>query len=246
MCEDRGEPSQGIEAIQSTIALFDMHNTNTKIMISGFRDIHKILEFPGAHGFSLTREQIVTAQLPTTRPYRIPLRSASSLPENAITQAKDAKWPPRFFDSTEAGGSNGSFIRYFSSRLQTILSSTQSDLFYHTCRGLRDFLAVIRGDVVNYRIFMMQLSGPRTGLPTLAREGVRGLRRRVNLRKDLRSAEVEWKGTITGRLLPDVEWKTAKVDKCDAWITPDGRIEAQIPEQWDRRKAASMNVYADH
>lgn len=93
---------------------------------------------------------------------------------------------------------------------------------------------------------MMQLSGPRTGLPTLAREGVRGLRRRVNLRKDLRSAEVEWKGTITGRLLPDVEWKTAKVDKCDAWITPDGRIEAQIPEQWDRRKAASMNVYADH
>ena len=93
---------------------------------------------------------------------------------------------------------------------------------------------------------MMQLSGPRTGLPTLAREGVKGLGRRVNLRKDLKSAEAEWKSTITGRLLPDVEWKTAKVDKCEARITSDGRIEAQIPEQWDRRKAASMNVYADY
>ena len=237
---------QGIEAVQSTIALFDMHSTDTKIMISGFRDIRKILELPGAHGFSLTREQIVAARLPTTRPCRVPPRSVSSLPESAITRAKDAKWPPLFFDPTETGGSNGSFTRYFSSRLQTILLSTQSDLFYHTCLAFRDFLAIIRDDVVNYRIFMMQLSGPRTGLPILAREGMKELRRRVNLRKDLKSAEAEWKGTIAGRLLPDVEWKTAKVDKCEAWITPDGRIQAQIPEQWDRRKAASMNIYADY
>lgn len=246
MYEDRGEPLQGIKAVQSTIALFDMHNVNTKIMISGFRDIRKILEFPGAHGFSLTKEQIVAAQLPTTRSSHIPSHSVSSLPESTMTLAKDAKWPPQFFDPAEAGGSNGSFIRHFSSRLQTILLSTQTDLFYHTCLALRDFLVVVRDDVVNYRIFMMQLSNSRTGLPTLAREGVRGLGRRVNLWKDLRSAEIEWKGTITGRFLPDVEWKTAKVDKCEAWITPDGRIEAQIPEQWDRRKAANMNVYATY
>lgn len=205
-------------------------------MISGFRDIRKISEFPGAHGFSISKEQIVASQFPTTRSCRVPPQSASSLPENAITQAKDAKWPSQFFDPTEAGGSNGSFIRHFSSRLQTILLSTQSDLFFHTCHALRDFSAVIRDDVVNYRIFMMQLSNPHTSLPTLAREGVRGLRRRVNLRKDLRSAEMEWKGTITGRFLPDVEWRAAKVDKCEAWITPDGGIEAWIPERWDRRK----------
>ena len=233
--------------IQSTIALFDMHNVNTKIMISAFRDTQKIFDFPGAHGFSLTKEQIVAAQLLTTQSCRIPPQSAISLPENAISLAKDAKWPPRFFDTTEVGGSNGTFVRYFSSRLQTILLSTQSDLFYHTCLAIRDFLVVIRDDVVNYRIFMMQLSNPHVGLQTLAREGVRGLKRRVNLRKDLRSAEIEWKGTLAGRLLPDVEWKTAKVDKCEVWITVDGRIEAQIPEQWDRRKAAgSVKVYASH
>ena len=222
-----------------------MHDASTKIMISGFRDILKILEFPGAHGFSLTKEQIVAAQRPTTRPRRTLSRSPSSLPENAITQAKDAKWPPQLFDPTEAGGSNGRFGWHFPSRLQTILLSTQSDLFCHTSLALRDFFAVIRDEVVNYRIFMLQLSGPRTGLPTLAREGVRGLMRRVNLRQDLRRAEIEWKATITGRVLPDVEWRAARVEHCEAWITPDGRIVAQIPEQWDRRKAANMNVYAD-
>ena len=243
---DRGELSQGIETIQSTIALFDTHDVSTKIMISGFRDIHKILEFPGAHGFSLTKEQILAAKHRTPHPHHIQPQSASSLPENAIALAKDAKWPPQFFDSTEAGGSNGSFVRCFSSRLQTILLSTQTDLFYHTCLALRDFLTVVRDDIVNYRIFMIQLSNPRTGLQTLAREGVKGLRRRVNMRKDLKSAETEWKSTITGRLLPDVEWKALKVDRCEAWITADGKIGAQIPEQWDRRKAASMNVYADY
>ncbi|KAF9644207.1 hypothetical protein BDM02DRAFT_3122257 [Thelephora ganbajun] len=222
-----------------------MHNVTTKIMISGFRDIRRILEFPGAHGFSLTKEQIVAAKLPTTRSYYVPPQSASSLSEGVVAQAKDVKWPPQFFDTTEAGGSSGSFIRCFSSKLQTILVSTQTDLFYHTCLALRDFLAIIRDDVVNYRIFMMQLSNPHTGIPTLAREGIKGLRRRVNLRKDLGGAEAEWKSTITGRFLPDVEWRTAKVDKCETWITADGRIKAQIPEQWDRRKAASVNVYAD-
>ena len=247
MYEDCGERSQGIEAIQSTIALFDMHNVNTKIMISGFRDTRKIFGFPGAHGFSLTKEQIVAAQLPTTQSCRIPPQSALSLPENAITLAKDAKWPPRFFDATEAGGSNGTFVRYFPSRLQTTLLSAQSDLFRHIRHGIGAFLAVVRDNVVNYRILMMQLSNPRTGLQTLAREGVRGLRRKVNLRKDLRSAEMEWKDTIAGRLLPDVEWQTTKMDKCEVWITADGRIEAQIPEQWDRRKAASsVNIYVDH
>jgi len=65
------------------------------------------------------------------------------------------------------------------------------------------------------------------------------------MRKDLKTAETEWRGTIAGRLLPDVEWNTAKVDRCEAWITADGRIGAQIPEKWDRRKAASMNMFAD-
>jgi len=214
-------------------------------MISGFHDIRRILEFPGADGFSLRKEQIVIAKVSTARSCRVPPRPPSSLPENMIAQAKAMKWPPQFFDPTKAGGSNGSFTLHFPPRLQSIVLSAQSDLFFCTSNALRDFFAVIRDDVVNYRIFMLQLSGPRTGLPTLAREGVRGLRRRVNLRKDLRSAEVEWKGTITGRVLPDIEWRTARVDKCEAWITRDGGILAQIPEQWDRRRAASMNVYAD-
>ena len=243
MYEDRGEHSQGVEAIQSTIALFDMHNVDTKIMISGFRDTRKIFEFPGAHGFSLTKEQIVAARLPTAQSCRIPSQSALSLPENAITLAKDAKWPPGFFDVTEAGGSNGIFIRYFSSRLQSILSSTQKDLFYHTHLATRDFMAMIRDDVVNYKIFMMQLLHPRTGLQILTREGVKGLKKRVDLRKDLRSGEKEWKGTVTGRLFPDVEWNIARVNRCEAWVTSDGRVEALIPEQWDRRNAASMNIY---
>ena len=241
--EDRGGRSQGIEAIQSTIALFDMHKIDTKIMISGFRDIRRILEFPGADGFSLNKEQIVAAQTPTTQPCSVPPQSASSLPENPVTQAKDAKWPPRFFDRTEAGGSGGRFIRHFSSRLQTILLSTQTDLFYHTCLALRDFTSIIRDDVVNYRIFMMQLSHPYIGLSILTREGVKGLRARVNLRKDWRIAEAEWRCTVTGRWSPDVEWKTARVDKCEAWINADGIIEARIPEQWDRRKPVSVNIY---
>jgi len=240
---DRGELSQAIEGIQSTIALFGMHNTDTKIMISGFCDIRKILAFPGAHGFSLTKDQIVGAKLPTPQSWSIPSRFPSSLPENAIAQAKEVKWPPQFFESIDAGGSNGSFIRHFSSRFQTILSSTQSDLFCHTSIALQDFFAIIRDDVVNYRLFMLQLSGQRTGLPALAREGVRGLRRKVNLRRDLKSAETEWKSTVTGRFMPDVEWKTGRVDKCDAWVTKNGGIVAQIPEHWDRRRAASMNVY---
>jgi len=243
--EDRGEPSQGIKAIQNTIALFDMHNVETKIMISGFRDVRRVLEFPGAHGFSVTKEQIVAARLPTARSCSVPPQSASSLPENAIAQAKEEKWPPRFFDTVEAGGSNGSFVRCFSSRFLAILLSTQRDLFYHTCLAIRDFLTLVRDDVVNYRIFMMQLSNPHAGNLTLAREGVKGFKRLVNLRRDLRSAEVEWKRTITGRVLPDVEWRPAKVDKCEVWITADGRIEAQIPQRWDRRKAASANVYSD-
>ena len=221
-----------------------MHNVKTKIMISAFRDVRRILEFPGAHGFSVTKEQIVAARLPTARPCGILPQSSSSLSELAITQVKKEKWPPQFFDTVEAGGSNGSFVRCFSSRFQMILLAMQRDLFYHTCLAIRDFLSVIRDDVVNYRIFMMQLTNPRTGSLTLAHEGVKGFRRLVNIRKDLRSAEVEWKRTITGRVLPDVEWRPAKVDKCEVWITPDGRIEAQIPERWDRRKAASMNVYA--
>ena len=234
--KDRGEPSQGIEAIQSTIALFDMHNASTRIMITGFRDIRRVLDFPGAHGFSLTKEQILSAHLPNTQPCRIPPQST---PKNAITQARSAKWPPQFFDPTETGGSNGSFVRYFPSRLQTILLSTRSDFFHHAFFALRDFLTLIRDDVVHYRILMIQLSGPRTGIPTLAREGVKGLRRRVNQRKDLGTAEAEWRDTITGRFLPEVEWRTEKVGTCDAWITPDGGIEARIPEQWDRRNAAS-------
>lgn len=220
-----------------------MHNIQTKIMISGFRDIRKILEFPGAHGFAITKEQIDAAQVPTARSCCIPPQVASSLPENAVVEAKDTKWPPRFFDTVEVGGSNGSFIRHFASRDQRILFSTQTDLFHHTSLAIRDFLTVVRDDVVNYRIFMMQLSNPQAGIPALAREGVKGFQRLVNTRMDLRKAEVEWKRTITGRFLPDIEWIPANVDKCEAWITPDGRIEAVIPEEWDRREAVSRDTY---
>jgi len=239
--DDRGERPQGIEAVQSTISLFDMHNVDTKIMISGFRDTQKIFEFPGAHGFSITKEQIVAAKLTTARSCRIP--SDLSLPKNAITLAKDAKWPPRFFDATEVRGSNGIFTRYFSSRSQSILTSTQEDLFSHTSLATRDFMAMVRDQVVNYRTYMMQLMNPRTALPTLARDGVKGLKKRVDMRKDLESGEDDWKETVVGRLLPDVNWNIARVDKCEAWITPDGRIEALIPEQWDRREAASKDIY---
>ena len=205
-------------------------------MISAFRDVRNILDFPGAHGFSVAKEQIVAAKLPTSRPYHVPPHSSSSLPDDAIISAKEAKWPLRFFDIPEAGGSNGSFVRCFTPRQHMILLTTQADLFYHASLAIRDFLTVIRDDVVNYRIFMMQLLNPRTGIPTMAREGVKGLRRTVNYRRDLESGEAVWRGTITGRFLPEVEWKIAKVDRCEVWITSDGRIEAQIPEEWDRRK----------
>ena len=243
MYGDRGEPSRDISAIQSTIALFDMHDVQTKIMISGFRGIRKILEFPGAHGFVIIKEQIDAAQVPDARSCCIPPQSASSLPESAVVEAKGAKWPPQFFDAVEVGGSNGSFIRHFTSRDQTILFSTQRDLFYHTSLAIRDFLTLVRDEVVNYRIFMMQLSNPQAGIPVLAREGVKGFQRLVNTKMDLRRAEVEWKRTTTGRFLPDVEWIPAKVDKCEAWITADGRIEAVIPEEWDRREVVSRDTY---
>ena len=241
MYNDRGERSQGVEAVQSTIALFNMHSVDTKIMISGFRDTQKIFEFPGAHGFSITKEQIVAAKLTMVRSRRT--LSASSLPENTITLAKDAKWPPRFFDAAEVGGSNGIFTRYFSSRPQSILTSTQEDLFSHTSLATRDFMAMVRDQVVNYRIYVMQLMNPRTALPTLARDGVKRLKKMVDQRKDLESGQKDWKNTLTGRSLPDVNWNIARVDKCEAWITPDGRIEALIPEKWDRREAASKNIY---
>ena len=243
--EDLGEPWQGIKAIQSTIALFRTHNVETKIMISGFRDTWKILEFPGAHGFSMTKEQIVSAQLPTLRSCRIPPHFASSLPEDAMDLAKGVKWPPRFFDTIEAVGPNGSFVRCFSSRVQTIVLSIQRDLFYHTSLAIRDFFILVQDDVVIYRVLMMQLLDPRTGMRTLEREGAKALGRLVNLRQDLRSAEQEWLDTTTGRLLPDVEWKPARVGKCVARITSDRSIVAYIPQQWDRRKAARRNIQAD-
>ena len=74
--ENRGELWQGTKEIQSTIALFHTHSVENKIVISGFRDTWKVLEFPGVHGFSMTKEQIVSAQLPTLRSCRIlPLTS---------------------------------------------------------------------------------------------------------------------------------------------------------------------------
>lgn len=223
-----------------------MHNIETKIMISGLRDIRKIAEFPGAHGFSITKEQIVSARITTSRLCRIPPQSASFLPEDATNQARGAKWPPRFFDVAPVGGSNGNFVRCFPSRLQTVMMSIQRDLFCHTGKAIRDFLALIRDDVVGYRILMRQLLNPRTGIQTLAYEGVGTLSRIVNSKKDLRSAEVEWRSTITGRILPKVQWEPTIVNKCEVWITPEGRIEALIPAQWDRRMVASMDIEADY
>lgn len=211
-------------------------------MINAFRNARSILEFPGAHGFSITREQINCARLPSLRSYHIPRQSASSLPEHAINRAKGAKWPPRFLDTIGAGGINGSFVRYFPSRHRTIVSSIQKDLFDHTGRAIRDFLTLIREDVANYRVLMMRLTNPHIGDKVLAQLGAKVLKRIVNSKKDLRSAEAKWKNTVTGRFLQDVEWQPAYVNKCDAWITADGRIQAQIPVQWDRRMAADMDV----
>lgn len=105
-------------------------------------------------------------------------------------------------------------------------------------------MALIRDEVVNYRIYMMQLSDKRKGKEIIARDGVKVLKKMVNHRQDLRSGEKEWKDTVTGRFLPDVDWNIARVDKCEAWNTPDGmRIEALIPEHWDSREAASKNIY---
>ena len=245
MFEDRGEPSQGIKEVQSTIALFDMHNVQTKIMVSGFRDIRKILEFPGASGFSISKEQIVFARLPTARSCCIPPQSASSLPENAVMDANEVNWPPKFFDGVETGGSGGSFVRCFSLRQQTLILTIHRDVFYHTGLALQDLMAFVRDNVVNYKILMLRLTDPRTGMQTLAREGAEALMRTVNSKKDLRSAEKEWKNTMTGRCLPEVEWITARVDKCEAWFTSDGRIKAVIPDRWDRRKAAARGTCAE-
>jgi len=245
--KDYEQHPQSIEAIQSTIALFDMHNVDTKIMISGFRDTQKIFEFPGAHGFSLTKEQIVAARLPTMRSCHVPPQSTSSLPESAIALAKDAKWPPRFFDSTATGGSDGTFARYFSPKLRAILTATQKDLYDHTSPAIRDFLVMVRNDVVNYRMNMMRLSDPHIGLQVLTYEAVKGLRRKANEMKDPRGAEMEWKETVAGRLLPDVQWRPVKGDKCDVWITENWTIEGRFPEQWDRREVAKrVKIYEKH
>ena len=216
-------------------------------MVSAFRDhdMHKILEFPGAHGFSISREQIVSAKLPTSLPCRVPPQSASSLPEDAISQAKDAKWPPRFFDPVGAGGSNGSFIRSFPSGLQKVVLLSQKDLFDHNSAANKKFMLLILEDVVNYKIYLRNLSHPRSGDRNLNRGGNKALARIVNKRRDLRSAEIEWRCTIAGRLGPQVEWIPADVDICTTLVAADGWIEAQIPERWDRREAASMNIEAE-
>jgi hypothetical protein len=159
--------------------------------------------------------------------------------------AKEVKWPPKFFDRIETGGSDGSFVRCFSSRQQTLILTIHRDVFYHTSFALRDLTAFVREDVVNYRILMMRLADPKMGMHTLACEGTEALMRIVNSRKDLRSAEKEWKDTVTGRCLPEVEWMVARVDKCEAWFTSDGRVKAVIPHRWDRRKAAAKETYAE-
>ena len=223
-----------------------MHNVNTKIMINGFSDPRRILDFPGAHGFCMTRDQIVIAQHPTTRLYRVPIQAASSLEENVINLAKDEKWPPQFFDVPEAGGSNGSLVRHLPSNQELILFFAHMEFFCQTNIGTRDFMVAIRDYVINYKTLMMQLSHPRIGFQTLKREGVKALRNKVNRRQDLRTAECEWRATIAGRLLPEIEWEPFGVDSCDVRIARDGRIEATIPEDWDRREMASMNLYATY
>lgn len=219
-----------------------MHDVETKIMISSFRDAHKILEFPGAHGFSITKDQIVSAQLHSCQ-RRVPYNSAPNLPEGALIRAKSATWPPQFFDTAKAGGSDGTFVRYFPSRLQTVLSSTQRVLFDKNGNGIRDFLSIVREDVLSYRAFMAQLSNSNTWNRTMMQESVRGLKRTVNSTKDWRSVEEQWKSTTTGRSLPDVEWRPSKlVKRCEIWITRDGRIVAEVPEGWDKDKAAGGKV----
>jgi hypothetical protein len=243
--ENRGEPSQGIKEIQSTIALFDMHNVGAKIMISAFSDLRKVLAFPGAHGFSVTKEQIVSARLPTSRSRRIPLQSASSLPQYAIDRAKAEKWPPQFFDAPEAGGSNGSFVRCFPSRLETTVFTIQRDLFHDAWPAIREFLIIVRDEVVHYRILMMQLVNPQTGSQTLARESAQRLKEILYSERDLRRAEIKWNKTLAARFVQSVEWVPTGADKCDVWLASDGTIVAQVPERWDRRGIPSMNIYAE-
>ena len=92
---------------------------------------------------------------------------------------------------------------------------------------------------------MIKYSDPKTSEAALACEGAKALKGILKRRKDLRSAEDEWMRTLTGRYLPDVLWVTANVGGCDVWTTTDGKaLVAQIPEHWDRREAASMDVYA--
>ena len=214
-------------------------------MISGFREIRKIVQFPGAHGFTVSKEQITSAESTNPRSHPVPPQSTASLPEDAFNRAERAKWPPRFFDAAEDGGSKGSFARCFPSRLQTVLVSSQRELFLDGCLAIENFLVLVRDQVVGYKVFMEQLSNPHTGIKTMARVGVKQLEKIVNFKKDLRSAEIEWMETVTGRVLPAVYWMPERVDKCQVCITPDGRVVARIPKQWDRRKAASMNIEAD-
>lgn len=225
-----GVPPHGTKEIQRTIALFDRHKIQTKVMVSGFRDTNKVLELPGVHGFSITKEQIVAARLHTMRSCYVP---ASSLPNNSIT---DVKWPPQFFDSVEAGGSNGSFVQCFPSRVQTIIRGTQTDMFNHTRLALVAFLSFIRDEVVNYNVLMLQLMDPRSGTKTLERESLKQLKSLVYETKDLETAEHEWKNTVSGRMMPVVEWVPMHVDTCEVWVTRGGKIQAQIPKAWVRKE----------
>lgn len=222
-----------------------MHNVNTKIMISELDDIRRILDFPGAHGFCLTKGQIDTVQLPTRRPCRIPPQSPSSLPKVAFIQAEGAEWPSRYFDDDKVGASERQFSRYLPSRLYSILLMNHVQIFDHTARTLREFSRFVRDHVLIHRARMIKYSDPKTSEAALACEGAKALKGILKRRKDLRSAEDEWMRTLTGRYLPDVLWVTANVGGCDVWTTTDGKaLVAQIPEHWDRREAASMDVYA--
>lgn len=242
--DGRGERSRGTKEIQNTIALFEMHKVETKIMITALKDLYKILEFPGAHGFSLTKEQIIDTQPSTSLSYPFPPQPASSLPQEAIDQAKVAKWPPNPFHLPRGGGSDECFESFFPSRLQSVVATLQMDLQIGALVANQEFLAVIREEVVSYRIYMGQLTEPQTAIQTIRQEGARALKRLVNAKKDLGLAKKDWECTLTSRFLP-IQWKpTKRANKCEVWITEEGEAWAEIPQSWDRgSKAVSVNDY---
>ena len=209
-----------------------MHNLETKIMINGFK-LPQMLEFPGAHGFSITEYQIYEAQKPTSLSDPPPHWSTASLPQDAIDRAKEAKWPPQFFDPPQAGGSDGSFVRFFTSRLELIVFMVQRNTFYDTSYAVKTFMGFIREEVVEYRMLMERLLDPQTSKQAILQEGAKALKKILDSEMDLLSSYKKWNSTLIGRYLPAVQWRLTQEFGCNVWIDAKGELVADLPDSWN-------------